>query len=155
MAFRCTVDADLAPMVHLKAITAYRHWRNTFGRGDASPLGNSPTYDDTRHNQFTEEVTLTGAIGRLDYAVGGFYYRAFDRNTGFDALWPTPPGLPPLPPGSFQGPLPFLNGLGLYDHDLDDHQTTHDYAFFAHGIYHLTDQLALTAGVRPGTGGVG
>ncbi len=143
-----TTDADIAPMAHLKTITAYRRWRNEFGRGDASPLGNSPTYDDTRHNQFTEEVQLTGTVSRLDYALGGFYYRAYDRNTGFDALWPTPPGLPALPAGSFQGPLPFLNGLGLYDHDLDDHQTTDDYAFFAHGIYHITDQLNLTAGVR-------
>ena len=144
-----TVDADLAPMAHLKTVTAYRAWRNEFGRGDASPLGNSPTYDDTRHTQFTEEVQLTGALGRLDYAVGGFYYRAYDRNTGFDALWSTPPGLPPLPAGSFQSPyVPFLNGLGLYDHDLDDRQTTDDYAFFAHGIYHVTDQINLTAGVR-------
>jgi iron complex outermembrane receptor protein len=143
-----TTDAELAPMVHLKTITAYRKWWNTFGRGDASPLGNSATFDDTRHNQFTEEVQLTGTVSRLDYALGGFYYHAYDRNTGFDSLWPTPPGLPPLPPGSFQGPLPFLNGLGLYDHDLDDHQTTDDYAFFAHGIYHVTDALLLTAGVR-------
>ena len=143
------IDYDLAPMAHLKAITAYRHWSNEFGRGDASPLGNSPTFDDTRHNQFTEEVTLTGAVQRLDYAFGGFYYHAYDRNTGFDALWPTPPGLPALPAGSFQSPtVPFLNGLGLYDHDLDDSQTTNDYAFFAHGIYHVTDQLSLTAGVR-------
>ena len=144
-----TVDADLAPMAHLKTVTAYRAWRNEFGRGDASPLGNSPTFDDTRHTQFTEEVQLTGALGRLDYAVGGFYYRAYDRNTGFDALWSTPPGLPALPAGSFQSPyVPFLNGLGLYDHDLDDRQTTDDYAFFAHGIYHVTDQINLTAGVR-------
>jgi iron complex outermembrane receptor protein len=149
-----TVDSDLSSMLHLKTITAYRRWRNEFGRGDASPLGNSPTYDDTRHNQFTEEVQLTGTYSRLDYAFGGFYYRAYDRNTGFDALWATPPGLPPLPAGSYQNPtlqaigLGFLNGNGLYDHDLDDHQTTDDYAFFAHGIYHITDQLNLTAGVR-------
>ena len=148
------LDYDLAPMAHLKSVTAYRHWRNEFGRSDASPLGNSPTFDDTRHNQFTEEVQLTGAVQRLDYAFGGFYYHAYDRNTGFDALWPTPPGLPPLPAGAFQNPvlagagLGFLNGNGLYDHDLDDSQTTNDYAFFAHGIYHVTDQLSLTAGVR-------
>ena len=149
-----TVDADLAPMMHLKMITAYRRWRNEFGRGDASPLGNSATFDDTRHNQFTEEVQLTGTVSRLDYAFGGFYYHAFDRNTGFDSLLPTPPNLPPLPAGAYQNPflagagLGFLNGNGLYDHDLDDHQTTHDYAFFAHGVYHITDQLSLTAGVR-------
>ena len=144
-----TVDWDLAPMVHLKAITAYRNWWNTFGRGDASPIGNSSTYDDTRHNQFTEEVQLTGTVGRLDYTFGGFYYRAYDQNTGFDSLWATPPGLAPLPAGAFQSPaVPFLNGLGLYDHDLNDHQITKDYAFFAHGVYHITDQLNLTAGVR-------
>jgi iron complex outermembrane receptor protein len=144
-----TTDWDIAPMVHLKTITAYRAWWNTFGRGDASPLGNSETFDDTRHHQFTEEWQLTGTLQRLDYTFGAFYYGAWDQNTGFDSLWPTPPGLPPLPAGSFQSPyVPFLNGLGLYDHDLNDRQTTTDYAFFAHGVYHITDQLNLTAGVR-------
>ncbi len=143
-----TVDVDLAPMAHMKAVTAYRSWWNTFGRGDASPLGNSATYDDTRHHQFTEEITFTGTVQRLEYAMGGFYYHAYDSNTGFDSLWPTPPGLGALPPGSFVGPLPFLDGLGLYDHDLNDTQSARNYAFFAHGVYHLTDQLALTAGVR-------
>ncbi|MGZ6015092.1 MAG: TonB-dependent receptor [Phenylobacterium sp.] len=126
-----TIDADLSSNVHLKSVTAYRKWWNTFGRGDASPLGNSSTFDDTRHHQWTEEVQLTGTLSRLDYAVGGFYYHAFDSNTGFDSL------LPPGPP---------INGL--YDHDLDDHQTTKDWALFAHGVYHLTDQLSITGGVR-------
>ena len=144
-----TTDYDLSSMLHLKTITAYRAWWNTFGRSDASPLGNSPTYDDTRHHQFTEEVQLTGTIQRLDYTFGGFYYGAWDQNTGFDALWSTPPGLPALPAGSFQSPtVPFLNGLGLYDHDLDDRQITKDFAFFAHGVYSITDALKLTAGVR-------
>ena len=141
-----TIDWDVAPMVHLKSITAYRNWWNTFGRGDASPLGNSETFDDTTHHQFTEEVQLTGTVQRLDYAFGGFYYSAFDQNTGYDSLLPVPPGLPPLPAGSFTGLG--IGDAGLYDHDLDDHQTTTDYAFFAHGIYHITDQLNLTAGVR-------
>ena len=126
-----TVDYDISPMMHLKAVTAYRHWWNTFGRGDASPLGNSATFDDTMHRQFTEEVQLTGTVEKLDYAFGGFYYNAYDRNRGFDSL------LPPGPPPN-----------GFYDHDLRDTQTTHDYALFAHGVYHLTDQLTFTAGVR-------
>ena len=133
-----TIDADIAPMAHLKAVTAYRHWWNTFGRGDASPIGNSETFDDTRHSQFTEEVSITGTISRLDYALGGFYYHADDSNTGFDSLLPVPPGLP------FLG----LGSVGLYDHDLNDTQKANDYAFFVHGVYHLTDQLSLTAGVR-------
>ena len=143
-----TVDWDLAPMVHLKSVTAYRNWWNTFGRGDASPIGNSSTFDDTRHNQFTEEVQLTGTVSRLDWAAGGFYYHAYDQNTGFDSLTPIPNGLPALPAGAVQSPEAFFDSFGLYDHDLNDHQTTKDYAFFAHGIFHVTDKLSLTAGIR-------
>jgi len=141
-----TIDYDISPMVHLKAVTAYRKWWNTFGRGDASPIGNSTTFDDTRHRQFTEEVQLTGTLDRLDYAVGGFYYHAYDSNTGFDSLLPVPPGLPPVPAGAFTGIG--IGGFGLYDHDHSATQTTNDYAFFAHGVYHLTDKLNVTAGVR-------
>ena len=127
-----TVDWDLAPgLLHVKSVTAYRSWWNTFGRGDASPLGNSGTFDDTTHHQFTEELQGTGKIGNLDYAGGFFYYHAFDQNTGFDSL------LPPGPPPN-----------GFYDHDLDDHQTTDDWAVFIHGDYHITPQLTLSAGVR-------
>ena len=127
-----TVDWDLAPgLLHVKNVVAYRSWWNTFGRGDASPLGNSGTFDDTTHHQFTEELQGTGKIGNLDYAGGFFYYHAFDQNTGFDSL------LPPGPPPN-----------GFYDHDLDDHQTTDDWAVFIHGDYHITPQLTLSAGVR-------
>ena len=121
-----TIDADLLPMVHLKSVTAYRKWSNQFGRGDASPLGNSATYDDSRHKQWTEEIQLTGTVSRLDYAGGFFYYHADDGNSGYDSLEPG----------------------ALYDKDLNDSQTTKDWALFAHGVYHLTDQLTLTAGVR-------
>ena len=126
-----TIDADLAPMVHFKSVTAYRSWWNTFGRSDASPLGNSATFDDTTHSQWTEEVQLTGTVGRLDWADGFFYYSADDANSGYDAL---------LPPG----PIP----NGFYDHDLNDTQTTKDWAIFTHGVLHITDQLTLTGGVR-------
>ena len=143
-----TTDWDISPIAHLKTITAYRDWWNTFGRGDASPIGNSETFDDTRHHQFTEEWQLTGTVQKLDYALGAFYYGAWDQNTGFDSLLPVPPGLPPLPPGAVTTPLGFLGDVGIYDHDLNDQQTTTDYAFFAHGVYHLTDKLDLTAGVR-------
>lgn len=141
-----TTNWDIAPTLQLKTITAYRNWWNTFGRGDASPLGNSETFDDTTHHQFTEEWQLIGTLQRLDYTFGAFYYGAFDQNTGFDSLLPVPPGLPPLPAGSFTGLG--IGDLGLYDHNLDDRQVTTDYAFYAHGVYHITDQLNLTAGVR-------
>jgi len=143
-----TTDYDFSPMAHLKTITSYRNWWNTFGRGDASPLGNSETFDDTTHHQFTEEWQLTGTVDRLDYALGAFYYGAFDQNTGFDSLLPVPPNLPALPPGAVVTPLGFLGDAGIYDHDINDRQTTTDYAFYAHGVYHITDQLNLTAGVR-------
>jgi len=89
---------------------------------------------------------VTGTVQKLDYAFGGFYYNAWDRNTGFDSLLPARPGLPPLPAGSFIGLG--IGDFGLYDHDLDDSQRTKDWALFVHGVYHLTDKLNVTAGVR-------
>ncbi len=122
-----TIDWDATDNLHLKSITAYRHWWNKFGRdSDGSPLPANATYDDSRHSQFTQEVRATGTVSRLDYAAGVFYYHAKDSNQGFDFLLP---------------------GI-IYNQDSYDRQTTKDWAVYIHGDYHLTDRLDLTAGVR-------
>ena len=122
-----TLDWDATDYLHLKSITAYRNWWNKFGRdSDGSPLPANATYDDSRHNQFTEEVRATGSISQLDYAAGVFYYHANDSNQGFDFLLP---------------------GI-IYNQDSFDRQTTKDWAFYVHADYHITDKLDLTAGVR-------
>jgi iron complex outermembrane receptor protein len=123
-----TVDADLADAIHLKSVTAYRKFKNSYGRdSDGSPLPVNATFNIARHQQFTQEVQLTGKLfDRLEYATGGFYYWGKDSDQGFDFLFP---------------------GVS-YQNDAFDRQTTKSAAAFVHGIYALTDKLNITGGLR-------
>lgn len=123
-----TVDWDVARNVHVKLISAYREFENAFGRdSDGSPLPFNPTFDTTRHRQFSEELQVTGtAFQRLDWAVGGFYYDARDSNQGYVMLAP----------------------LIVQQQDHRDVLYTESWAAFTHFVYHWTDQLSTTAGVR-------
>jgi len=123
-----TVDWDIASNMHVKLISAYREFENAFGRdSDGSPLPFNPTFDTTSHRQFSEELQVTGsAFQRLDWAAGGFYYDARDSNQGYVML------------------APLLNQM----QDLRDVQYTDSWATFAHVVYHWTDKLSTTAGLR-------
>ena len=126
--FSGTLDAELTDDIHLKSITAYRNFKNAYGRdSDGSPLLINATYNEARHSQFTQEIQLTGNLtDRFEYATGAFYYRAKDSDRGFDILLP---------------------GVS-YQQDSLDRQTTRSIAGFVHGTYAATDQLNLTAGLR-------
>jgi iron complex outermembrane receptor protein len=122
-----TVEWSLGGNMALKSITAQREFDNEFGRtssGSAIPL--DLTYDVTEHDQFTQELQLTGSNGRLAWATGLFYYTADDSNYQSGTLFP---------------------GL-LYQQDSFDSQDAENWAVFVHGVFSLTDQLSLTAGVR-------
>lgn len=123
------IDWDVAENVHIKSITAYRDFENTFGRdSDGSPLALDITWDTSKHSQFTQEVQVTGVSfdDRLDWAVGAFYYDADDSNQGWNALYPQ----------------------FFIAQNHKDTQTIKNWAVFAHGTYDITSQLSLTAGVR-------
>ncbi len=124
-----TVEWKLTDTMGLKFITAYRDFSNSFGRdSDGSPLPVNPTWDTTTHTQFTEEVQLCGAAfnGKLDWTTGAFYYDADDTNAGFVTLYP----------------------YIVQMQDTRDTQNTKNWAAFVHGIYHWTDKLSTTVGVR-------
>ena len=126
-----TINWTLAPSVTLKAITAYRRFSNSFGRNSSgSPLPINYTWDTSNHHQWSEELTLTGTLQKLDWTVGAFYYDGTDSNQGFSSLFNL---------------VPFLAPASFNDYDI---QTTKDYAAFIHGVYHFTDQLSLELGVR-------
>jgi iron complex outermembrane receptor protein len=125
-----TINWQLGDTANFKSITAYRHFRNTFGRNsDGSPLPFNRTYDDTRHSQFSQEFNLAGTVldGKIDWATGLYYYEATDSNRGFTVLLPA--------------------SIPISTDNLDILKTK-DYAAFVHGIYHFTDKLSFTAGVR-------
>jgi len=121
------IEWSLGDGLIFKSITAQREFENEFGRtssGSAIPL--DLTYDVTTHDQFTQEFQLTGSSGRFDWATGLFYYTADDTNYQSGTLFP---------------------GL-LYQQDSFDSQDADNWAVFVHGIFSLSDQLSLTAGVR-------
>lgn len=124
---------------------------------------------------FTEEFQIQGrsADGRLDYVLGGYYEKASPLSPfqgsyspiSFVNAAPAPAGLP-LPPGTL---LPFLSTLSCTDVAtlqcqpintfgspdipglLQNSLTRYWYeniGFFAQGTYDLTDQLAITGGIR-------
>lgn len=121
------VNWNLSDSVNLNSTTSFRRFVNEFGRdSDGSPLPNNFTHDETTHEQFTQEVRLSGATGSLDWTVGGFYYRADDLNDAWGILYP---------------------GL-ITAQDAMDSQTVKSWAFFVHANYQLTDALSVTAGAR-------
>ena len=122
-----TIEWSLGDDVTLKSITAQREFENEFGRtssGSAIPM--DLTYDVTTHDQVTQEFQLTGSASRLDWATGLFYYAADDTNYQSGTLFP---------------------GI-LYQQDSFDSQDADNWAAFVHGVFRLTDQLSLTAGIR-------
>jgi iron complex outermembrane receptor protein len=129
-----TLDWKLTSSINLKSVTAFREFRNQYGRdSDGSPLSENSTYDDAFHQQFTEEVTLTGKTGSLDWATGAFYYHANDSDRGYDVLYPCTPADPVV---------------CIHEQDNYVSQITKNWAVFAHGVLGLTDALSLTGGAR-------
>jgi iron complex outermembrane receptor protein len=123
------LDWRLADNMNFKSVTAYRNFKNTFGRdSDGSPLPLDTTWDTSVHKQFTQEFQLTGLAmnDRLDWATGAFYYDAHDTNQGWNFLYPL-----------FFGPA----------NHYDD-QNTKNWAVFLHGTYKITDKLSVTGGAR-------
>jgi iron complex outermembrane receptor protein len=133
-----TLDWKLFGDLSLKSVTAFREFSNQFGRdSDGSPLSQNSTYDDSRHQQFSEEVTLNGKAGPVDWVAGGYYYHANDSNRGYDVLYPCA-----LLAGK---PIP---QVCIHMQDSYVTQVTKNWALFAHGIWHITEPLSLTGGVR-------
>jgi len=132
--FSGTLDWKLADNLSLKSISAYRTFENRYGRdSDGSPLSENSTYDDARHSQVSQEVTLSGKAGRADWTTGAFYYHADDSDQGYDVLYPC----------TVQNPVVCI-------HEQDDFvsQITENWAVFAHGTLPFTDAFSITGGAR-------
>ena len=112
----------------IKSITAWRRTKGEFYRDpDNSPLvithTSNPNYD---HEQITQELTLTGALGeRIEY-VGGLFYLAEEGTD--DVYVPLAPSL-----GS-------ITNLADIDND--------SIAVYGQATWHLSERWRLTAGVR-------
>ena len=75
-----TVDYEFSSNLSLKSITAYREASGRSGIDiDGSPLTLVLQEYRQHHQQFTQELRLSGKVGTIaDFTVGGFYYDAKD-----------------------------------------------------------------------------
>lgn len=79
--FAGTLDVKLSDSLSLKSITAFRHASGDNGIDiDGSPIGVYQQHQYLQHDQFTQELRLSGKVADvLTYTVGGFYYDARDK----------------------------------------------------------------------------
>jgi iron complex outermembrane recepter protein len=132
--FAGTLDVDLGS-VNLKSITAYRKSKsaNTLDI-DGTPAGAIAFNSGYVQDQISEELQLSGDMGKLDWIVGAYYFKESgeERSDSF-ALHN----------------VPALGGLSLAPSgrnltDFDSKST----ALFAQLNYKLTDRLRATGGFR-------
>lgn len=135
--FSDTIAYDLGGAT-LKSITAYR---NLDGFSTSDPDGTGyRLYDQnvtTRQNQFSQELQISGkaADNRLDYLVGGYFFRERADQTLGLCFAP----ITPVPTARF-------NRCNTWTQS--NNQLTKSYALFGQASYRFTDQLSLTLGGR-------
>lgn len=112
----------------IKSITSYRNlrWSDSLDL-DGSPLDVAFTQRITSFHSFSQELQATGTAfnDRLNYVLGGFYYKEKAETLG---------------------PQSFFGGGSRFQSDYGSHTTA--YAFFTQLDYKLTDALKLTLGAR-------
>jgi outer membrane receptor protein involved in Fe transport len=156
------VEADLSEAVKLTSLTSWRQWRGRLGQDwDFTSADIAYRADDGRYanefRTFSQELRLAGTAGKLDWLVGGFYAREnLDRNDSF--LYGTEyerylsliltGGASTTQVNTLTG-LPAGSAYRL-DRGLDDQyrQREHNLAVFTNNVFHVTDKLELTLGLR-------
>ncbi len=122
-----TIDYDLSDDLTLTSITGYREASGaTVADVDGAPTSIIKSRIGRSHEQFTQELRLSGQIGdAVDFTVGSFYYNAHDIEVQ-----------------RIQIPV------FVYDFLTDDPSDNRSIAGFAHVEYHATDDLTVIGGLR-------
>ncbi|MGX7896062.1 TonB-dependent receptor [Tsuneonella sp. HG222] len=122
-----TIDYELSGDLSLKSITAYREASGTtVNDPDASPVNLLKQNLTNVHEQFTQELRLTGKVGDFaDFTVGGFYYTADDL-------------------ADYRVQIPIF----LYDFQTNDPVSNRSVAGFVHLELHPTESLNIIGGLR-------
>lgn len=167
------IEADLGDRTTLHSITGYRRWannvRDTDLDGNANmvgftvspailtppyafiPEGISPIslYDGTnqRHqHQWSQEINLVGKVGdRLEYVLGGFYFREKARetdNSNLTIVIPTENPIDLAPGISVPAFGVNISTLLAYRH------VSISKALFGQATYEFTDRFSVTGGLR-------
>ncbi|MBN1240801.1 MAG: TonB-dependent receptor [Gammaproteobacteria bacterium] len=131
------VEADLTDLMSLTYIGSYRELGSDFSgrsgttQGDSTPFDYIHNYDTFDHTQLQHEVRLDGtSFGKLDWTVGAFYFDSKDQNHVNVEIEP-------------------LTFLGIFPTKIHrDRFINTNRSVFAHTVFHATDDLAVTGGLR-------
>lgn len=93
--------------------------------------------NEGEHDQFSQEIKLTGSLGpQLDYIAGFFYFNE-DNKTDLAQIFNL---------GAIGIGLP--NGIALFQYDRTMNNGVDSWAVYTQVDWHLGEQLTLTAGLR-------
>jgi iron complex outermembrane recepter protein len=124
-----TVDWTLSDSLAFKSITAVREYESDWAQdADASPINSQQLIQRLEHAQKSQEFRLSGKTfqDKLEYTVGVFW---FDQDGTLEANVNLP----------YAG-INFIHG--------PDPTPSTSKAIFANGVYHITDDLNLSLGLR-------
>ncbi len=126
--FSATLKYNINDNLEFKSISSYRNTEALFNRdADGSPLTVTHGSNDFEHEQFSQELQLVGnAFDDNLIWIAGVYYFSEEASDFFRA------------------PITFPFGTGILNSEVENESL----AVFGQLTYRLTDDLALTAGVR-------
>ena len=126
------MDWDLSQNVHFKFIGAYRTYSSTWlGDGDLMPFDLNQTFNEQHHKQTTLEVQFSGQAfaNKLNWTTGLYRYDAKSQLGGYVTL-------------------PAFAIFNINNFNQNDKFTTKSNSAFVHGVYQLSDAMAVTLGAR-------
>jgi len=135
--FSVNIEKDLTDTLSLTYIGSYRELASDFSgrsgttQGDSTPFDYIHNYDTFDHQQRQHELRFDGtSFGRLDWTAGLFYFDSKDQNHVNVEIEP-------------------LTFLGIFPTKIHrDRFDNSNRSAFGHAVFHASDRLALTAGVR-------
>jgi iron complex outermembrane recepter protein len=126
-------EYEISDAAKIKSTTAWRRViLNSLSDNDGTPYHFTGGFDgffgnQINQRQFTQELQLSGGVGPIDYILGGFYFVENGRDV------------------SRSGSLfPLSTSIGFNDGQIRNRSV----AGFGQLIYHVTDALRLTGGLR-------
>jgi iron complex outermembrane receptor protein len=120
------INYRISDALTIKSLTAYRESElDALGDSDATGVHRQDTLQRENQDQFSEEINLTGALGRLNY-VAGLYY--------FDEHIDTYAAVTAFNLDRVTNPSPSVD--------------TKAWAGYAQGSYELSERFTATVGVR-------
>lgn len=136
--FSVNLEKDLSDTMTLTYIGSYRKLQSDFSgrsgttQGDSTPFDYIHNYDTFDHDQVQHELRLDGtSLGSsLDWTLGAFYFESDDQNHVNVEVEP-------------------LTYLGIFPTKIHrDRFDNSNRSAFGHAVYHVTDSLSFTGGVR-------